>query len=107
MTLAESAWMDAICQLGCIVCFLLGYPGTPAVPHHLLRGGRRIGHLYSIPLCDPGHHQNGDGALKISRHPYKARFEAEYGTEQYLLEKTRELVRRAESRVFNPKEAAA
>jgi hypothetical protein len=56
----ERAWMDAITQLGCIVCFVFeNAPGTPGCPHHLLTdGGRRIGHLDTICLCDPGHHQN-------------------------------------------------
>jgi hypothetical protein len=92
VTKAEHAWMDAITQLGCIVCCLRGFR-TPAVPHHLLSGGRRIGHLATIPLCDPGHHQYPQpGSGKIARHPTKARFEAAYGTEEELLERTRELV---------------
>lgn len=95
MTTAERAWLDAICRLGCIVCRILGYGFTPAVPHHLLSGGRRIGHLSSIPLCDPGHHQYATkSSEKISRHsPHgKARFEAAYGTEQDLLAITRKAV---------------
>lgn len=90
----ERAWMDAITQIGCIVCFLFERaPGTPGAVHHLKRGGRRIGHLDSICLCDPGHHQNG-GAQKISRHPFKARFEQAYGTEESLLSKSRQIVER-------------
>lgn len=85
--------MDAITRLGCIACILSGSWRTPGVPHHLLSGGRRIGHLSTICLCDPGHHQNAAiGSWKISRHPNKARFEAAYGTEEELLAKTRELV---------------
>lgn len=85
--------MDRITQLGCIVCLLRGFR-TPGVPHHLLTdGGRRIGHLSTICLCDPGHHQNAQpGSGKVSRHPNKARFEAVYGTEESLLERTRQLV---------------
>ena len=95
-TLAERDWMDAICRIGCVVCYDMGYPGTPGVPHHLLSGGRRIGHLSTICLCDPGHHQNPPaGSRKIARHPTKARFEAAYGTEQALLERTRQLVARS------------
>lgn len=93
MTQAERAWMDRITRLGCIVCLLHGKGRSPAVPHHMLRGGKRIGHLHTIPLCDPGHHQYPQpGSKKIARHPNKARFEAAYGTEEYLLERTRELV---------------
>lgn len=93
MTKAEKRWMDSICRLGCIVCYLLGFPGSQCVPHHLLTaGGRRRGHLFTIPLCDPGHHQGGDGVQKISRHPWWKRFEAEYGTEDVLLKRTQQLV---------------
>lgn len=92
MTKLESRWCDAITQMGCICCLLFFYaPGTPGAVHHLLRGGRRIGHLDTICLCDPGHHQNGQ-APKVSRHPTWARFEAAYGTEEFLLAKTRDLV---------------
>jgi hypothetical protein len=95
-TKAEKQWMDAITRMGCVVCYMRGYPGTPAVPHHLLDdGGRRIGHLSTIPLCDPGHHQNAPAnSGKISRHPNKARFEAAYGTEEELLAETRAIVLR-------------
>lgn len=94
MTKAEKAWLDAITRLGCIVCLVTGFGPTPAVPHHLLRGGRRIGHLSTIPLCDPGHHQNPPKESgKIARHPTKARFEKAYGTEAFLLRKTKELVK--------------
>lgn len=91
MTKAEKAWMDSIVNLGCIVCALQGHPGTPAVVHHILKNGRRQSHMETIPLC-PGHHQTGNGVDKISRHPYKSRFEAAYGTEQKLLDQTRRMV---------------
>jgi hypothetical protein len=92
MTKAEKAWLDAITELGCIVCRIRYALYTPAVPHHLLSGGRRIGHLATIPLCDPGHHQNPPPGW-IARHPTKARFEKAYGTEAFLLRKTKELVK--------------
>ena len=91
-TLEEAAWMDAITTIGCIACLLEGRSGVPGAVHHLLRGGQRIGHLFSICLCDPGHHQNGQARGLISRHPWKARFEARYGSEPLLLAKSRELV---------------
>lgn len=90
MTKAERAWCDDITAIGCIACRVMGFIGTPAEVHHLKSGGRRIGHQHSIPLC-PGHHRNAE-AGKVSRHPNKARFEAAYGSEEALLNKTRELV---------------
>ena len=91
-TKEESAWMDSISRLGCIVCLLQGHPGTPAEVHHMLSGGRRIGHLWTLPLCCPGHHRYGDGVKKISRHNWKSQFEAAYGTESELLKRTQRLV---------------
>lgn len=91
-TAEEREWMDAITTIGCIACLLDGLAGVPGAVHHILRGGRRIGHLHSICLCDPGHHQNGQDKGLISRHPWTARFEARYGTEAELLERSRALV---------------
>lgn len=96
-TVAESAWMDAITALGCIACLQDGHPDTPGAVHHLLSGGRRMGHLFTICLCDPGHHQNGQQFGKVSRHPHKARFEAQYGTEMELLDLTQQLVHRSKT----------
>lgn len=84
--------MNAIAQLGCIVCRLAGHPNTPAVVHHLLRGGRRIGHLATIPLCPDHHQQTRPGTGKVARHPTKVQFEKAYGTEQHLLEQTKKLL---------------
>lgn len=92
-TVAESAWMNAITAIGCIACLIDGNEGTPGAVHHILRGGQRIGHMHTICLCDPGHHQNGQQFGKVSRHPWKARFEAQYGTEDHLLDLTQQLVR--------------
>lgn len=58
----------------------------------MLCGGRRRGHLFTIPLC-PAHHRFGmDDERATSRDQCRRRFEARYGTEEALLEKTRELV---------------
>lgn len=91
-TVAEKRWMDAITAIGCIACRIDGRPGVPGAVHHLLRGGFRIGHLHTICLCDPGHHKDGGPMGLVSRHPWKARFEARYGTEEELLELSRRLV---------------
>ncbi len=93
-TKAEKAWMDKIVQLGCIVCLIQNRGYVPCLPHHMLnQSGRRIGHMHTIPLCDPGHHQGAPKSSgEISRHPNKARFEAKYGTEEHLLELTRKAV---------------
>jgi hypothetical protein len=89
-TKAEREWMDWIVAYGCVACHMDGFGRRPAAVHHVLRGGQRIGHLFTLPLCDPGHHQNGTAGL-VSRHPWKARFEAKYGTEEELLARLRKL----------------
>ena len=94
-TKAEAAWMASVAAFGCIVCWLFHGVKTPCAVHHILRGGIRMGHMHTIGLCDPGHHQNAGlqpGSGKISRHPDKARFEEAYGTELDLLAQTRALL---------------
>ncbi len=90
-TKEEADWMARIVDRGCVACDLdVGPPRKAVAVHHILRGGVRMGHLYTLPLCDPGHHQNGAQFGMVSRHPWKARFEKRYGTEIELLEKLRE-----------------
>jgi hypothetical protein len=92
-TKAEKAWMDAIVQLGCIVCRNQGYGYVPPAVHHIVSGSRRLGHMFTLPLCDPGHHQNAPkGSGEVSRHPNKAQFEAKYGTEMELLAQCQKLL---------------
>lgn len=87
-TLEEAQWMADIVELGCICCILDGLQPRETAVHHILSGGRRKGHLFTLPLC-PGHHQHDTASGLIARHPFKARFEARYGTEAELLERVR------------------
>lgn len=87
MTKEEQQRMQALQSIGCIVCLREGYGYTPPAVHHLIDGKRRLGHMQTIPLCDPGHHQNApERSGEISRHPNKRAFEARYGSEVMLLE---------------------
>lgn len=88
MTKDEEDHLDKVQQLGCIVCWI-EQVYSPAEIHHILDGGRRRGHKYVLPLCFPHHRGGCDGTTInfISRHPYKARFEERYGTEERLLER--------------------
>jgi len=84
---AEKAHMDAVRELGCIVCREEMAVHSPAAIHHIVEGGRRLGHDKVLPLCYL-HHQGGEnGEAYVSRHPHKAAFEERYGTEYELLEK--------------------
>lgn len=64
----EAKWLDAIMQLGCIVCML----------------------LEAISLCARHHRIPGHGYE--TRHGNKARFWKVYGTDVELLKKERELI---------------
>jgi hypothetical protein len=85
-TKLEREWMDRVRSFGCVACWLEGNQRHCAV-HHIVEGGRRLGHLFTIGLCDPGHHQGGQQFGMVSVHPWKARFEAKYGTQLELLAK--------------------
>jgi hypothetical protein len=90
MTKAEKAFQAQARDLGCIVCHGQGVD-SPCDLHHILRGSRRIGEDSVIGLC-PMHHRSGLNTKEVvSRHPWRREFEARYGTEAELLQKTREL----------------
>lgn len=89
-TVDEAERMDRVVAWGCVACRLDRVAPRPTAIHHLLRGGVRMGHRYTIGLCDPGHHQDGAPIGLTSRHPWKARFEARYGSELQLLALTDE-----------------
>jgi hypothetical protein len=91
-TVDEADRMARVARFGCIACYLDKVFARETAIHHLLRGGVRLGHRYTIGLCDPGHHQWGEQFGMVSRHPTKARFEAKYGTEAELLELTDRLI---------------
>lgn len=88
----EKAWLDAICQYGCIVCRNEFGLFSPASPHHIDGSTKPGAHLKTIPLCYV-HHQSGmNDENAVSRHPYKAAFEKRYGAEAELLARTHEVV---------------
>jgi hypothetical protein len=89
-TAEEKAWLNAICQIGCIVCRLHLSCYSPAEPHHLDGRTKPGAHLQTIPLCPRHHRLPGKGY--VSRADGKKAFEAAYGTEAELLEKTKLLV---------------
>jgi hypothetical protein len=90
-TRAEREHMGRVAALGCGLCRLLGFPGTPAELHHPRTGvgiGKRSAHTDVIPLCFH-HHRGNVGVHGMGR---KA-FEREYGvTEMKLLEETKRLL---------------
>jgi hypothetical protein len=90
MNKSQKAFQDRVRRLGCIVCLGQGVD-SPAEIHHILSGSRRIGEDSVLGLCQIHHRGQVNTAEAVSRHPWRREFEARYGTEAELLEKTREL----------------
>ena len=78
----EREWMALIAESGCVACLQDGHQ-SPASVHHIVQGNRRLGHLFTLPLCFL-HHQ-GDGREVPSVHFTKRQFAARYGSELELL----------------------
>lgn len=59
-------------DFGCVLCYLQGYPGTPAEIHHVRTevGWGRDGHQNTIPLC-PYHHRGNYGVHGMGRSQFK------------------------------------
>ena len=90
MTNEQKRFQNAVRAAGCIVCHGDGVE-SPCEIHHLLRGGRRIGEDFVLGLCQIHHRGLINTPEAVSRHPWRREFEARYGTEMQLLDKTREL----------------
>lgn len=53
----EAERLEAMMRLGCVACAMLfSLPVIAQECHHILSGGRRMGHWFTLPLCR-GHHQ--------------------------------------------------
>lgn len=88
----EQEYLSRVADVGCIVCLLTEEVFTPPEIHHIDGKTKKDAHFKAIPLCHYHHREGSDNEAYTSRHPYKVRFEERYGTEQYLLEKTKELI---------------
>jgi len=77
-TKAERAHMLRVKQAGCIIC-----GSAPCQAHHLLSGGTRRGHDFTIGLCVK--HHVGERQSDISYHGCKKTFHAMHGYDGELL----------------------
>ena len=88
---AEKERMDKLSRMPCPACLDVGYRYyVPVQIHHLLRGNKRMGHWWTLPLCE-GHHMGRftDHQAK-TLHPEelvavsdgRKIFESVYGTER-------------------------
>ncbi len=79
----DREYLGRLVEDGCIIC------GSPAEVHHIgVEGmGRRADDREAIPLC-PFHHRTGNQGEAV--HAGRESWEANFGTEQALLEKVRQ-----------------
>ena len=94
-TKAETAHMAKVAAYGCIICrwFMGGIRSEAHVHHMLTKGGKRMGHFYTLGLC-PSHHE-GHGVTNamrrvgiVPRSDSQRTFEKAYGmTEAQMLER--------------------
>jgi hypothetical protein len=92
----EQTRIDAMRKHGCVACAMLGVPNVNQLElHHILSGGIRMGHYFSVFLCR-GHHQ-GDWSReqsdwiepekRVAISDGRKLFTAVYGTERSLWER--------------------
>jgi hypothetical protein len=69
---ADKRHLSAVGAMDCIVCELIGQPGTPAQIHHVRErhGWGRSGHDKVIPLCAT-HHTGKGGVHDMGRDEFK------------------------------------
>jgi hypothetical protein len=93
-THAEIEFHNKLADIGCIACRQDGV-FNPWVSIHHIDGRTKDGaHWKVLPLCAP-HHQQDDASGVWAVHPYKARFEQEYGTQEELLEECKQILKLA------------
>ena len=55
-TKAEHARAERMAlQIGCIFCALMGDKGPCDERHHIISGNKRMGHGYTLPVCQKHH----------------------------------------------------
>lgn len=98
-TIAERRRFARFVDVGCVACLQLEPPrySVPEV-HHLLSGGIRRGHSYTVPLC-PWHHRGVGGPVDAQlaiRGPSLAltpdNFRLHFGSDADLLHMTNAIV---------------
>lgn len=92
----EQTRIDALRKLGCSACAVLGVPNLEHLElHHILDGGIRMGHYFTVFLCI-GHHQGRwtseqlewiEPKYRFAISDGRKRFNAVYGTERSLWER--------------------
>ena len=88
----EAQYLSKVADIGCIICYRLGYIGTPAEIHHIrgigLGMGVRNSNYAVLPLC-PRHHRGNDGYHGLGRKAFERRYEV---TELELAQQVQEIL---------------
>lgn len=90
-TKADKKLWDALASIGCIACRHDGIVNPWVAIHHTQGRTAPGAHQKVLPLCGP-HHQQDDTSGVWAVHPNKARFVAEYGTEEELLAECKQIL---------------
>ena len=89
----EKEYLSKVADIGCIICYRLGYVGTPAEIHHIrglgLGMGVRNSHDNVIPLCPEHHRGTNAGYHGMGRKAWEKKHET---NEQQLLLQVKELL---------------
>ena len=99
ITDADRKRFELFQDVGCVCCWAHGIFRTPVEAHHLLAGGRRRGHAFTIPLCTWHHRAQSwvpmaqaeaiwGPSLANGSKPFHER----YGSDDSLLAKTNEML---------------
>lgn len=92
---SDLARFDKLQRIGCICCRMAGHGYAIPEVHHVLSGGRRIGHQATLPLC-PHHHRfpNNKTVHGPSLADGSKLFHAHWGTQLELLAKVNSIIER-------------
>ena len=90
MNISTKKHYEAVADLGCILCYYLGNPGTPCEIHHIRRLGGKRDNAPVIGLC-PEHHRGNTGVHGLGNKGFVKRYEV---TQEYLRDLTEHLLKR-------------
>ena len=88
MKQSEKYHYAQVARLGCILCYHLGYRGTPCEIHHIRRFGGKRANAPVIGLC-PEHHRGNTGVHGLGAKGFEKHYQI--GQEE-LLEMTEKLL---------------
>lgn len=93
MTKSDLARFDALHRIGCIACRKAGSGYRAPDVHHIIIGGRRAGHQFTLPLC-PEHHRIPSNGTVVgpSLADGSKVFAARWGTQMQLLNEVNDLI---------------